>query len=513
MLSSSLILSVSPRLGTQAMSEKPEYFYVCEYLESGKIVAHSVKTNDEFGELKSATEQSPRRSAVSIINYAEDSVFSPSFADFSQAMIGYFEFVSLVASFSSLLSHSIAEVAHRKFLAEHGHLVRSSDAKIVYRVPASRYATFRQIDQTRETIGSVSRDVPRMLVVGLTSAFEYHMSRLARAIAKIRPESIFPKDRMALVSEVMQYKTLAEFQASVVDKEVDSVLRGGIEDTVKWFEKRCNIESVSESFERWGALVELFERRNLFVHTNGIVNDQYLQMADKHKFVGGEKIELGAQLAAGPSYFRESVTLIAEFGVKLHQVVWRKLVRAEKEKEEADSVLNQFGYELILRGNYELAIRLFDFGSNIRGHSSDRLRRMMTVNFANAHRLAGDEGKARSILDAEDWSAASDDFKICVAAVRGELDTVLQMMKDIGPSEHSRAMYEDWPVFFKLRDDKRFHECFSDIFGSDFVPAPTERATVRQLLELAASQKEKSSTPEKEDIQSTSQSAGKLAIH
>jgi hypothetical protein len=71
------------------------------------------------------------------------------------------------------------------------------------------------------------------------------------------------------------------------------------------------------------------------------------------------------------------VTLVAEFGVKISQVVWRKLSKGET--EDADRLLNTFGFELIVRGYYELAFRLLEFGSAIRGHSSGAMRNLSTA--------------------------------------------------------------------------------------------------------------------------------------
>jgi hypothetical protein len=95
---------------------------------------------------------------------------------------------------------------------------------------------------------------------------------------------------------------------------------------------------------------------------------------------------------------------------------------------------------------------------------------MMVVNYANAEKLAGNGSKATEILDAEDWSASTEDYRICVAAVKDDVEGVIRMMKHVVESGGMKiASFRDWPVFESVRTDPRFVEAFEREFGQKLI--------------------------------------------
>jgi len=214
--------------------------------------------------------------------------------------------------------------------------------------------------------------------------------------------------------------------------------------------------------------VACIERRNLLTHTGGIVSAQYLANC-RAQNVNLSGIVLGKKLSVDNVYFSEAVSIVYEIGVKLCHVLWRKF--AEKERQKADSALNNLGYSLIYAGAYDIAESLLTFGSKVfKKHSSESARRMMIVNLANAVRLQGRREEAARILDNEDWSAVDDNFKICVAAVRESVAEVVRLMPIIGSKDYPNAEdYRTWPVFRGMGGDKQFIATFEDVFGEPFV--------------------------------------------
>ena len=162
------------------------------------------------------------------------------------------------------------------------------------------------------------------------------------------------------------------------------------------------------------------------------------------------------------------------FGVKLCQVVWRKLKPSES--LAADATLGEFGYQLIERGEYKLASRILEFSSSLRGSKDEKRRLMDLVNLANSYKLLGDDEKANAILNGDHWSITSDDFAISIAAVKGDVPLVLKFMRRLSQSgEWDGTELEQWPVFFHVRDDPRFGQEFQKLFGRAYVPMPKTR--------------------------------------
>lgn len=119
----------------------------------------------------------------------------------------------------------------------------------------------------------------------------------------------------------------------------------------------------------------------------------------------------------------------------------------------------------------------------MRGKASDRTKRMIAVNYASALRLSGNEKESTELLDGWDWSSVSEDFGICVAAVRGDLDSVEKLMKEFGSNRIMReSYYREWPVFFHVRDDSRFLTAYEEVFGIPFRPSPKRRNSMSEIF-------------------------------
>ena len=94
----------------------------------------------------------------------------------------------------------------------------------------------------------------------------------------------------------------------------------------------------------------------------------------------------------------------------------------------------------------------------------------MVVNLANAEKLRGNKDEAEKILQSEDWSAATDAFLVCVAAVRDDVQTVIRLMKPAVTAGHLKiADFQDWPVFEKVRSDQVFVDTFEREFNQRIV--------------------------------------------
>ena len=94
---------------------------------------------------------------------------------------------------------------------------------------------------------------------------------------------------------------------------------------------------------------------------------------------------------------------------------------------------------------------------------------MHIVNQANAMKLAKKDNFSQR-FGFEDWSASTIDFKISVAAVKGEVDQFLAMMEKAVKTEHlSKEDLREWPVFSAMRSEKLVVAKFQELFGEPLV--------------------------------------------
>lgn len=146
-------------------------------------------------------------------------------------------------------------------------------------------------------------------------------------------------------------------------------------------------------------------------------------------------------------------------------MIWRKL--REEERGLADSGLIRVTFELLIDERFDLARKLLDFSTEtIKKHSDEVSRRIFIINRAQAYKWLGNEKRCADILDAEDWSATEDSFKLCVAVLRDDFDAAAAKMIAIGPNGSVKEQdYQHWPVFRKFREQELFRSSFEKTFG------------------------------------------------
>jgi len=91
------------------------------------------------------------------------------------------------------------------------------------------------------------------------------------------------------------------------------------------------------------------------------------------------------------------------------------------------------------------------------------------------------------VLGSMDWSAVGPEFKISIAAVRGDIDEVVSWMRRIGANDDlvNAQSYQEWPVFYGVRGEEKFTKAFKQIFGLEYVPAAKEQAGLSQVINWA----------------------------
>lgn len=489
------------------MEKSKTEFFLCLYKESGNHIGHSISVESEFPETLKAIPERNERIRQNIereekVGTGEElkSPFERIFKQFSNSMLGYMEILPTVSSLIPSMSTLSTVKSIGGFAEKYGRSVESCEGYDLYVVEIGFMQQLVQLMQRLQTASMVGRQIPKMLIMGIVSSYEHNFSLLVREIFKKYPEKLENSKREFTIKDVFQSASIEEFREAILEKEMDNILRESFVEQVKWIEKNLSIsEPISEAHKSWDDLVEVFERRNIYAHANGIVNSHYLKRPSeaKKRF----KAEKGKELRANSKYINSSTELICEFGIKLMQVAWRKM---EKENEErASECLGDLGYELILQGKYRLAAKILEFAKTLRGNISEQRKRIDLINLASAYKLMKDVDKSSSLIKSVDWEIANYEFQISVAAVLDNDEKVISLMEAVSKSEKfSDKYFEEWPVFNHLRENENFKNEFERIYGRKLAVAKKSRGVLFDAL-IDAPEKDKGGLERKETATET----------
>jgi hypothetical protein len=282
-----------------------------------------------------------------------------------------------------------------------------------------------------------------------------------------RPELLNDSERNISFAQLLEFKSVEQAKERIIEKEVESVLRKSHAEQFAWIEKKLKIH-LTKGLAVWPSFIEITQRRNLFVHCDGVVSDQYINECKDHGVLE-PSCEIGKPLDVNSEYFSNACEVVLEVGVKLGHVLWLKLVPAER--NDAEEYFNLLCIDLIVSEKYELARILLEFALEtlLRKESSASTRWRLTVNLAQTHKWNGKEDKCREIIRNHDWDALGYPFRLAVAVLQEKYELALLLMRKIGAEgDVSKMDYREWPVFREFRKRSDFRAAFSEIFHEPF---------------------------------------------
>lgn len=352
-----------------------------------------------------------------------------------------------------------------KFLREECKPVSHKDGMTTYRFEGGQYLKHQRFLRRRQKAELAMMLVPRGLLVALVSQFDAYVGALIRQLFKSRPEILDSSQKPLTLSQLIECGSVEAAKEFVIDKEIESVLRESHNDQFNWLESKLGI-TLRKGLSVWPAFIELTERRNLFVHTNGVVSRQYLEVCRRHSCQIPADIGLGDSLPITREYFGAACDCLLEIGVKLGQVIWRKIQPAEMKKADENLVVTT--YTMLSEGRYQLALPLLDFATETLPRlSSEDARLSCVVNRAQTYKWTGNEAKCREILDDEDWSATDIKFRLACAVLRDDFKHAIELVKQIGATDRhvEKHAYREWPLFREFRKSAEFAAVFQEVFG------------------------------------------------
>jgi len=328
-------------------------------------------------------------------------------------------------------------------------------------MPPSKQTRYLRARRTFDDSLFAQRNVPHLFLLGLMSEYDAFLARLIRALFDIKSDLARSIDRALSISDLAGLTSIEDAVSFIIEKEVETTLRGSREEQLAWFERRFGL--TLRAFEVLPQFIEISERRNIVAHNAGIVTNRYLASCKRSDLSPGEEIGIDVQ------YLRQAYDVMVEVAVGLAMTVWRK-VRPD-ELELSDKVLSRICYTLLVFEEFELAKSLLTFAVGLPRHSSEHERRKMVVNLAQSYKWLGDEEGCREILSKDDWTASEDAFMLANRVLEENFQDAVRLMLLVAQNgDVPEAAFRDWPLFRQFRESPLFPQAFEEAFGREFVP-------------------------------------------
>lgn len=354
-----------------------------------------------------------------------------------------------------------------------------TDVKDEFDIPSEKLREYRQLERKKRRAAKAIDLIPPIYIVSLVSHFDNYLAGLIRCIYSLKPKLLLDSNKSFTYRDVDPLDDLKDVKKLVIDDTIDTLFRDSHSKHFHWLESSLDVNTLTK-FNRWPAFIELTERRNLFVHSDGIVSPQYIKICKENGY-NVQDIQVGSKLCSDGTYFQSSCNLLCGMAIMLTFIVINKLYCQKDNKEqqeERDTILINVVFDLICDKLYDVAILVSEFALSSQFKRNSRNKLYIELNLAQSYKWNGEKDKCSKILSKLDTGIMMNDFVIPKLVLEEKYDEVYAKMKSLGQESEilSKDHYRDWPIFQKIRKEEAFKKTFKEVFGE---PLDLETTTIK----------------------------------
>lgn len=305
----------------------------------------------------------------------------------------------------------------------------------------------KEFDKTISTIMRSENGVQHMhrsSLISLVSVVESFLSRLLHLFFLKHPSAVNSKEKQFTFEELSAFSTMEDARTYLVSWKIENLLRGSYEDWVDYFKNQLKLElpGISRHHDN---LVENFQRRNLFVHNDGVVNKIYLSKVSEALATPNM---LDKPLGVTKPYLFSAIDRFESAFLQLAFELWAK---CEKKSRQRALLIVQSSYDALQNKRWNVATEIAKFIENDK--AADEISILMAkVNAWIARKRVGGLEAIKAEVSVFDVSAKDDLFRLARHCLLDEHDEALVIAKKLHRGKRlSLIEFSDWPLFEDLR--------------------------------------------------------------
>lgn len=323
----------------------------------------------------------------------------------------------------------------------------------------------------------------KQLIVTLVSRFDEFLGKILKLILEKNPEWVISADKTISYKELIALESVDKAIQGIIYKEVEDLLRDSHERQIRYIDEKLKI-GIEKNFSNLDDFLEIAERRNLFVHTGGVVSSQYI---DKCKSFGCNiSSSIGEQLGSDIEYFNSAFLIYFEIGLRIGHSSYRRVFKDEIAL--ADRALNNLAVKFMNLGEYSLSEVITEFDLAV----PEKLRSSDTeyLYFAKINRAVSQKFQGKDFekgLSEDPWQVFHPKYALSIHVLREEFSDAARLMKsDEIKSSVGQEGFRAWPVFKSFRETNEFKEAYKDIYGDEYAPDYVKDSKLKQEQENKA---------------------------
>ena len=316
-------------------------------------------------------------------------------------------------------------------------------------IPALIYQKFRSVQARKKRAPMLMES----LLITAVSQFEVFVSQLIATSLRFDDRPIKGAERRFTYSEVVDSGTsMRDFKRWVVDDFVTKLMRGSLDDWLGFISKAIRLDAELRK-QVHDDLVEVVQRRHLFVHNGGKVSESYL--ANVGRRAAG--LAAGTRLEVDSEYLLTAIERLTLAGLVLAQGAIHAVARSDSSEDALVrrywGSINEVLFEKMLAKRWWCPSRAFPMMEDYLPDAE--CANLVRVNsWHSAAKLAPDVSVNKEIAS-WDVSSLHPRFKLAKLCLLGDVAAASEMVKGLLRSGDLKQLDVDtWPI---LEDVREYH--------------------------------------------------------
>ena len=242
-------------------------------------------------------------------------------------------------------------------LAESGQVIEKIDGYDVFHLTESVIPDLSKSLRIYNRLRRGLDNLPSAILMSIVATFDSSMTDIIRDMISLRPDYLQGADKNVSLRDVLQSSSIEDLKERIIIDELYAFSRLSHEDQVRYIEKNFHVD-IQTHWKRWADFIEVFERRNLVAHGEGLFTKRYVDQCLKHGHKGSDGV-LGTKIKVNQSYLRQAADVLLEFSILLSFSLWRK--HDQQNEKRVYYEINMLCFNLIRNQKYVLSTRILNY--------------------------------------------------------------------------------------------------------------------------------------------------------
>ena len=235
----------------------------------------------------------------------------------------------------------------------------------------------------------------------------------------------------------------------MIDVKIDEILRGNFESWINLLKSELSL-GLGYLNDIIPELIEVYQRRNLFVHNGGIVNSIYLSKVEENQRQG---VSINDKLIVEKEYLDNAICKLQKAFILIGAELWKKLSPEDTKRGE---ILGDIVYENLLHSRWDICEGLCYFSlKDSQTHPVDKV--IAQINYWLCKKEIGEYKSIENDIKKADFSDKKEIFQLGLFALRGETEKILAILPVVLETNQTNIeRLEEFPILREFRETEEY---------------------------------------------------------